>query len=996
MNQELKYSLEQLDMIVDNNHTSGLIPVQGYLTNKDLSPEEIIALENANKYGANYVYFRKFEQRPSVPQIYLYDFTTTIGVEEQELTELHKQLYSSGHVPMFFVFTKQDVRIFNCFERPAEGKELKYSPLTIIKLAASLSQKIDSENQNKFKEFSGKAFDNGTFWENSKYSNHFKFSNSAYEKLLTELKQALKDIIEQDILPEKFARKIMVVSILIKYLEEREDKNGNKVFPKDFFGRFVKNATKFTDILSTVGAYLKLLDYLAKHFNGGIFKLDKTERDFIHKADLTRFGHFLNGDVNNMQFVFWRLYSFNDLPVELISNIYEEFLGKQPGVVYTPPYLVNFLLDEAMPLTNEESDFKILDPACGSGVFLVGAYRRLIYRWRKKNKWKKPDLPTLKKLLKENIFGVELNKDAANLTVFSLSLALCDELTPLEIWKDLKFDNLHEKNILHDDFFNIISSNLLDSNFDLIIGNPPFVQSNLTDAAKLIDKQDSRNRLISYLGKKKQVKLPRNQIALLFLEQCIKMTKKDGLTCLIQPSGPLLYNRSSFEFRKYLLEKYHVPQIVDFSHIARILFGPGGDVPTAAIFVKNEIAKDCEILHITTRRTKTNKEKLFFELDSYDFHKVGRNYALNDPLIWKSNYLGGSRHHQLTLRLKELSTLKEYIHAKSWHYGAGVRVGNKMKVERIEFLSSLGEGSLSLREKEELEELSKKYTNYEDIKEIASMRYLPTEAFTFEGINYSEVGDFPYSYCENFKNINVYSGPHILIKEGISNNRLIAEYTESNLLFKEKIIGIQSDNKDELKKLLRYLKSEIVSYYLAATSAEFLIRRATSVKKLDIDNIPFDIDIGNSFSSYDKILIDDLFNYLIEFRSKGENSYILKTDVDNKSLKVFGEVFCGVLQNVYNSIKPYQHFETESYICYPFYFGDKPQIDFSNSEQAESHIKQLVQKHFGISLRITRILRLYEGNVIYLIKPKKLRYWLKSIALRDADETFSDLRKQGY
>ncbi len=191
-------------------------------------------------------------------KFYLYDYTDKIGVEETELTHLHKQLYSSGQVPMFFVFTKRDVRIFNCFERPAEGKELKYSPLTIIKLAAETSKLIDCENQQKFKEFSGKAFDNGTFWENSVYSSQFKFSNSAYEKLLTELKQALKDIIEQDILPAKFARKIMVVSILIKYLEEREDENGNRVFPDDFFSKFVTKAEKFTGYFKYCGCLLKI------------------------------------------------------------------------------------------------------------------------------------------------------------------------------------------------------------------------------------------------------------------------------------------------------------------------------------------------------------------------------------------------------------------------------------------------------------------------------------------------------------------------------------------------------------------------------------------------------------------------------------------------------------------------------------------------------------------------------------------------------------------
>ncbi len=1003
MNQELKYSLEQLDMIVDNNHTSGLIPVQGYLTNKDLSPDEVIALENADKYGANYVYFRKFERRPSVPHVYLYDFTNTIGVEENELTNLHKQLYSSGYVPMFFVFTKQDVRIFNCFERPAEGKKLKYSPLTIIKLAADLSQKIDAENQEKFKEFSGKAFDNGTFWENSKFSSQFKFSNSAYEKLLTELKQALEDIIEQEILPAKFARKIIVISILIKYLEEREDKKGNKVFPDGFFSRFAKDATKFTDILSTVGAYQNLLDYLAKHFNGGIFLLEETERDYIRNTDLTRFGHFLNGDIDNMQFVFWRLYSFNDLPVELISNIYEEFLGKQPGVVYTPPYLVNFLLDESMPLTNEETDFKILDPACGSGVFLVGAYRRLIYRWRKKNNWEKPDLPTLKKLLKENVFGVELNKDAANLTVFSLSLALCDELTPLQIWKDLKFDNLHEENILHDDFFNVISSKKFNRDFDLVIGNPPF-EAKLTTAAKNIEKIKSRIRKISTIledGKEQDlpVTLPDNQIALLFLEQSIKLCKKGGLVCLIQPSGPLLYNNSSFQFRQVLLKKYNIPQIIDFTHISRILFGKNGDVATAAAFIKNEKSQNKGLLHITVRRTKPHKEKLYFELDSYDFHYVPFDLALNDALIWKSNFLGGSRYHQIIKRLSELRTFGEFLSEQkeknNWVYSEGFTAATNLDKKRLNKLHS--ERSTSIQaEKLYQKELKKLSASF-----LTGKKHLPVEALNSSGIDESKIEDILELKYFHSKGIpNIYIEPHLVIKEIIEDITfsIPIEFSNKDFVFKNSIFGIHGHSKDALidvKK--RFSNNQLLPFYLAGISGRFMINKSSSLLATDIKNIPYpenpeDIELNK----IEEIVVQDFINYLIEFRRNGEKSRIAIENASEQKLAEFGNTFCHILQSVFKTIKPYKYFETESYICYPFYFGNKPQIDFSDSEQAEKYINELVQKHFGVSLRITRILRLYEGNVIYLIKPKKLRYWLKSIALRDADETFSDLRKQGY
>lgn len=989
-------------MISDSNYVSGLESVQSIKSNNTLSPEEIIALENACKYGAHYVYFRKFKNRPSVPQVYLYDFTSQICVVEEELTELHKKLYSSAHVPMFFVFTKRDVRIFNCFDRPAEGKKLKYKPLTTIKLAADLSKTIDSKNQEEFNAFSGKSFDNGTFWENSKYSNQFKFSNSAYEKLLTELKQALKDIIEQNILPEGFARKIMVISILVKYLEEREDEQGNKVFPQGFFSRFSKGAKKFTDILSEKGSFLNLLDYLAKHFNGGIFLLNDEEREFLKEKDLTRFGQFLDGKSDGIQFVFWRLYSFNDLPIELISNIYEEFLGKKPGVVYTPPYLVNFLLDESMSLNSDETDFKVLDPSCGSGVFLVGAYRRLIYRWRKKNKWNYPDLSTLKNLLKENIFGVELTKDAADLTVFSLSLALCDELTPLQIWKDLKFDDLHKENILHNDFFNIVSKDDFQGKFDLIIGNPPF-EAKLTEPAKNVEKSASRIRKISTTLKNGQikeesVKLPDNQISLLFLEQSIKLSKKGGLVCLIQPSGPLLYNNSSLQFRQVLLKKYNIPQIIDFTHISRILFGKNGDVATATAFIKNEEPNNKGLLHVTVRRTKPHKEKLYFELDTYDFHYVPLGLAYEDPLIWKSNFLGGSRSHQLISHLHKLRTLGEFLGEQdnSWEYSEGYIVGkNETGVKRLKLLED--KKIIAHLTNEELIELEKLESKYK-APYITGAKSFDPKYFTSKGI--SETFIEKNIYFNSKRDPRIYKSPHLLIKEVVENETFTipVKFLKEDIAFKNSIFGIYAPSNEELQKIENYIKdNHLLSFYLAGYSGRFMVNKSSSLLATDIKNIPYPEDIKTiKLNDTENIIVNDFIKYLVEFRRNGEKSKIATQNATEQNLIKFGETFCEVLNSVFKTAKPYHHFETESYICFPFYFGDKPNIDFTDSDLAEKHIEQLVQKNIGVSLRLTRIVRLYEENIIYLIKPKKLRYWLQSIALRDADETFSDLRKQGY
>ena len=91
-----------------------------------------------------------------------------------------------------------------------------------------------------------------------------------------------------------------------------------------------------------------------------------------------------------------------------------------------------------------------------------------------------------------------------------------------------------------------------------------------------------------------------------------------------------------------MFSRFNVPQIIDFTSLSEILYG-NAKVATAAIFIKNEIPKKNGLLHVTVRRTKSNTEKLFFELDTYDFHTIPYKLALNDSLVWKSNLIGGNR-----------------------------------------------------------------------------------------------------------------------------------------------------------------------------------------------------------------------------------------------------------------------------------------------------------------------------------------------------------------
>jgi type I restriction-modification system DNA methylase subunit len=987
--EQFEYGLIRLDMLVlDDPGSSGLVFIDG----TPRSPAEHIALEKARKYDVDAVYFRRFESdRTSVPQIYIYDFTSRVE-NKDEIGELHRKLWNSGQVPLFFIFTKSEVKIFNCLKSPDLEKDTDKvitSPLETIHLAAEVESELE---ERKLKEFSARKFDNGSFWDTSEYRDKFRQDDSSYEKLLKYLKWIRSEIIKKKILDPPIVHKLLVMAILLKYLEERVDHEGNTVFPDGFFARVAEGARSFTDVLKKKGACLQLFDFLSQHFNGEIFKWeDEGERELLSQTDLTEFAKFLEGRTEvTGQRTLWPLYSFNDLPIELISNIYEEFLGNEKGVVYTPPYLVHFLIDEVMPLESPQEEFKVLDPACGSGVFLVAAYQRIIDWWRIRNDWQKPDLDTLKNLLRDSIYGVDILPEAVRLSIFSLSLVLLDELSPKEIWGNLKFDNLKQTgNLFEKDFFQLILDQKLEEKFDLVIGNPPFKKFTTRWAEQIEEKRE-----------KERVPIPNKQLALLFLEQSLSLGKTNGLLCMILPSGPFLYNNSALAFRKYFLQTCNVKQILDFTALAEILFG-SSKFPTVAVFATNDKPNLKNILHVTFRRTKVSKEKIYLELDHYDLHHVAYEDALNSTFIWKANLVGGSRLHHLILRLSKLRKFGDYIKEKmkksGWVMADGYKVGDENEIISLKHYI-IKRNSLSPKEMIELRRLEKKYQKADY---LTGKKTLATEAFTSKGIDESRIHTLGIEYFERnrVENKLIFKGPHILIKKGVGRNSIPITFRADDLSFKDTIIGIHAplNQQEELKEIEKRLKGKkIALFYAAASSGKFMINKATVILKKDIDNLPFpENEKELELSEIDKILVDDVLDYMLDFRRKGENSIIVQPANLNQ-LHMFGETYCKILNTVYEKFQPYDPIVTDNFVCFPIYYGEKPGLETGDLDQFERHLDRLVHKKFGRYLRITRIIRIYDNNVIYLVKPKQLRYWLRSVAVRDADETFEDLVKQGY
>ncbi len=173
------------------------------------------------------------------------------------------------------------------------------------------------------------------------------------------------------------------------------------------------------------------------------------------------------------------------IPVEVLSHLYQHFASPGQGAVFTPPMVAALMLDYAMPYQSLCGTERILDPTCGSGIFLVGAFRRLVQFWQSQRNWERPTVAVLKRILRESIFGIEVQEEALHLTAFSLALAVCDALQPSVIWRELRFDKLRTKSARVDfsEWLEQHASGSDDERFSTVVGNPPFL-SKLNRAAK--------------------------------------------------------------------------------------------------------------------------------------------------------------------------------------------------------------------------------------------------------------------------------------------------------------------------------------------------------------------------------------------------------------------------------------------------------------------------------------------------------------------------------
>lgn len=930
--------------------TDGLVPVRGY-DPSGKAPEEAVMIERARDYGASAVFFEAGQNgRPSVAQAFI--FVSDGPENDIEFGKTHQQLWSWGGVPLLYRRTRGALQLFRCAHKPdfvSKTGDLVCNPVETLDLASGIADDPWWDLTQ---------LRNGALWDDATTCKNLLAADKAAHKGLIRAVQELSDTLNAEaVLPQHLRRKLLILSLLIAYLEQRE------VFEDGFFGQFQPGADRFFEVLSHGSGLVSLLKALEGRFNGNVFRFADADLERLSNSDrqLQKFSRLVEGrEEIGGQLTLWELYSFKDLPVELISHVYQLFVKNSDSSVYTPPYLVRLMLDESLSWDRidriHENDEVILDPACGSGVFLVEAYKRLVLHWRMRHDWRRPSVDDLKSLLGK-VHGIDLEEAAVELAAFSLCLALCDALKPEQIRVSVKlFPRLAGESLHAGCFFKAKEEGVVTKPVGAVLGNPPFESALTTPGAEAAYKRYCKN----------YGTLPDRQLAYLFLHEAMEMVTPGGVLSMLQQYN-FLYNQKSLEFRRRFFSAWDVREILDFISV-RGLFHKGGADTKILVVVAEASPPPAQrhILHATFRRTGRADAEQAFDIDYYDLHWIPRQIALSNDGVWRSDLVGGGRALGLLERLRSLGTLRQYAKAQKWDFGEGfieAKKGDRRPAEHI-----------------------------------TGRAYFPSEALTEQGLDESQITVATGKLFKSFYTPKRFTPPMVLVREQMDLSHCL--WTKSYLTYSQRVVGFcaPKHDLDKLRKIDGWLTKSrrLLKAYLALSSPGVFIQKATALQADDIYSLPYPDSGELELSKNEDILVDDIVDYYRDLVRLGDDSKAM-TKADEATLSNFNDAFTRQINTVYTK-KPLIALEPQSWagmICQPYCFGNG-KVDWNGAEALKGHLDALLREQQSTSLAISRICRLYDGSFVFLLKPDHRRYWLRSVALRDSDEMLSDLRRQGF
>ena len=636
------------------------------------------------------------------------------------------------------------------------------------------------------------------------------------------------------------------------------------LLPNNSYHEMLERGKKTEDIFESFKSFCSWINignikYNISKFNGGLFKNDEvldtlviddkvfeemekiSEYDFSSDLNENILGHIFEQSINDIE----------DLKKEIKSEVFDKKKGKRKkdGIFYTPKYITKYIVENSIEnwLDNKrkelgedklpeltEKDFnydlykrnykkhiefwtkyreavkniKIVDPAYGSGAFLITAFEYLLNYNNYLND-KIFDLTgtkdlfsdTTKEILQNNIFGVDLNKKSVEITKLSLWLKTADKNKTLATLEN----NIKCGNSLIDDIeiagelaFNWekeFPQVFKNGGFDVVVGNPPYVftRDNFSELEK------------SYYIKEYRSSTYKINTYILFMEKSFKLLKNKGYSSMIVPNSWLMMY-SGKGIREYILENTKLLEIVNLeghsfesANVETIIYI--GYKETGEFKTRILLNQKKEFIYSHSKKSTdfiNEKEKIFKVFNDKNSSEINKKIFENSVM------------------LDEIVNIKAGLQAYEKGKGTPKQTPEDVKNRIYDYTYKYNENT-------------HKYLAGGDVK-----RY----AFNWTGqyLKYGKNLSAP-------RTIELFNGKKVIIREitGKFPKSILSTYTEDFYLYNLSNIGIikKEENEINLKYILVILNSRLMSYYFMKNTAKSVRKLFPKIILNDLRKFPF-------------------------------------------------------------------------------------------------------------------------------------------------------------
>src|SRR6266496_1737397 len=788
----------------------------------EFEPETAHLFRAARDAGVSGIYV--FQTSPATSQKVVVDRPAVFIAQARDLKHaqsIHRSLWNLGYAPFLIVLLPEQVRVYSGFKYSEEDPQTGF---------------LDEFQLNDLRillaEFSAEAIDTGHIWQKSKYKKQLDQQQRVDKLLLKNLRQ-LGDELKKQGLDASIAHALIGKYVYIRYLWDRG------ILTEEWLQeQHIEKTSVFSRVASTDGLS-RFTTALENRFNGKIFPIDFTRTDAPTDLHVRLTASVFMGDeiilgrkktIIEQLHLDFRAYDFAYIPIEILSEVYEQFIedSKKKGAVYTPEILADYLLSEINTVKPLNEETKILDPACGSGVFLVLAYRWLIEAELAKEGKSKLSHGKLEALL-SNIYGVERELDACYVAEFSLILTLLNYVDPRELQKiEFHFPTLHNVTIFHSDFFDVDGTHYDGKfwqrglTFDWIIGNPPWIELKDDGKEDLVRKwmQDPINKFDRPISGKR--------VAEAFSWLVTDLLQPEGIVGLLLPATSLFILEGR-NYRRRFFASHRVFRITNFSNLRWILF-PKNEFPAFTIVDRpsNNVEEEKPpINHYAplsiNQIADSGESPWVITINEQEIQTIDASEAeTGETLVWKLALWGTYQDKKAIESIEGLfpSNLEDLRKKQSWLFSEGAQLRDKSLSTKYELqaVNQLKGKTIFRRE-----------AMRKSLRRFSVPRYV--------------LSDIPDEMCYirvqgGDVGLQLTQAPHIVLSPGWGS---YVTFSDVDFLLPPRVMGIAGpqEDADMLRALSLYLNSSLISYYLFFHVPEWgVFRNARYVRLSELRKVP--------------------------------------------------------------------------------------------------------------------------------------------------------------